>query len=287
MKKFLSKLYDFSSSWTGTIIIVLFVIFFVAQAFVIPSGSMKNTLLVGDFLFAKKFSYGIPIPRIPWLEMRVLPDFNENDHLITDEGPKRGDIVIFRYPHNEKIHYVKRCFGIGGDEIIFTEKQTFLRPKEGDDFIKANYNKDDITTLNGKLFVKEPYKFHGIHYDKNANMFEQMIYYYNSKKLAMTPVDVKELNSVINGLPFNAFYVKVPENEYFMMGDNRDHSNDSRFWGSVKYRYIVGKPWFVYFSWDKDYKIRWERIGRFVDTLENDKQIIDSAIKEDDIDGLY
>ncbi|WP_069636297.1 signal peptidase I [Campylobacter pinnipediorum] len=287
MKKFLSKLYDFSSSWTGTIIIVLFVIFFIAQAFVIPSGSMKNTLLVGDFLFAKKFSYGIPIPRIPWLEMRVLPDFNKNDHLITDKGPKRGDIVIFRYPHNEKIHYVKRCFGIGGDEIIFTEKQTFLRPKEGDDFIKANYNKDDITTLNGKLFVKEPYKFHGIHYDKNANMFEQMIYYYNSKKLAMTPVEVKELDSAINGLAFNAFYVKVPESEYFMMGDNRDHSNDSRFWGSVKYRYIVGKPWFVYFSWDKDYKIRWERIGRFVETLENDKQIIDSAIKEDDIDGLY
>lgn len=287
MKKTLKRLYDFSGSWTGTIVIVLFVIFFIAQAFVIPSGSMKNSLLVGDFLFAKKFSYGIPVPRLPWIELRVLPDFNGNDHLISAKGPERGDIVIFRYPHNEKIHYVKRAFGLGGDEIVFTEKQMFLRPYEGDEFIKSNYNKNDIVTLNGKLFVREPYKFKGIGYNSNVNMFEQMIYFYNAKKLAMTPVFISELDSVINGLPFNAFYTKVPQDQYFMVGDNRDHSNDSRFWGSVEYKFIVGKPWFVYFSWDKDYKIRWERIGRFVDTLQTDENIINMAIKEDQVDGLY
>ena len=105
----LAKLYRWSSSWTGTIVIVLSIIFFIAQAFVIPSGSMKNTLLVGDMLFVKKFAYGIPTPRIPWLEVQVLPDFNDNGHLIAGEGPKRGDIVVFKYPKNDNINYVKRC----------------------------------------------------------------------------------------------------------------------------------------------------------------------------------
>jgi signal peptidase I len=86
MKNFLQALGRFASSWTGTIIIVLFLIFFVAQSFVIPSGSMKRTQLIGDFLFAKKFSYGIPTPHLPWLEIPILPDFYGNGHLI--EGPR-------------------------------------------------------------------------------------------------------------------------------------------------------------------------------------------------------
>ncbi|TEX86770.1 S26 family signal peptidase, partial [Campylobacter sp. CH182] len=72
----------------------------------------------------------------------------------------------------------------------------------------------------------------------------------------------------------NAYVFDVPQKEYFMMGDNRDYSYDSLFWGSVPYRLIVGKPLFVYFSWDKDKNVRWDRIGRFVDTLENDEQYI-------------
>ena len=111
----LKKIYNFASSWTGTVLIVLFVIFFVAQAFVIPSGSMKHSLLPGDFLFVKKFSYGIPTPHIPWIEKAVLPDFKGNGHLIDGERPKRGDIVVFREPQNPKIHFVKRNFAVGGD----------------------------------------------------------------------------------------------------------------------------------------------------------------------------
>ena len=82
MKNLLNRFYIFSNSWTGTLVIVLFVIFFVAQAFVIPSGSTKRTLLVGDHLFVKKFSYGIATPHFPWLEIPVLPDFNDNGLLI-------------------------------------------------------------------------------------------------------------------------------------------------------------------------------------------------------------
>lgn len=284
MKKAFNKFLDFSNSWTGTVIIVLLVIFFIAQAFVIPSGSMKNTLLIGDHLFVKKFSYGIPTPRIPWLEIKVLPDFRGNGHLINGEGPKRGDIVVFRYPHDEKIHYVKRNFAIGGDEVIFTEKAMFLHPNEGEDFIKANYPQDSLINIAGKLFVKEPYKLPGIHYDEKVNLFEQALYYLNAGKFAMKPVIVSELKPM-GDLAFNAFYFKVPEGEYFMVGDNRDHSNDSRFWGSVSYKDIVGKPWFIYFSWDSEYKIRWNRIGRSVQTVQNDPQYAQKAIAEGHDDG--
>ncbi len=118
MKKTLQKIYTFANSWTGTFIIVLFVIFFVAQAFVIPSGSMKKTLLIGDHLFVKKFSYGIPTPHLPWVEIPLLPDFKGNGHLIEGDKPQRGDIVVFRQQKAEKLHSVKRCVAPQGDEIL-------------------------------------------------------------------------------------------------------------------------------------------------------------------------
>jgi len=272
MKNTLKHVYHFSNSWTGTIIIVLAVIFFIAQAFVIPSGSMKRTLLIGDHLFVKKYSYGIPTPHIPWLEIPVLPDFNGNGHLITAEGPKRGDIVVFRYPREVKVHYVKRCVATGGDEILFQEKNLYIHFSEGDEYIKANYPADKIKTIAGKLWVNNPYKekFLGIQYDPTIDLFQQMILHFSANDLAMKPALVAELPAV-SGYNFNAFYTKVEEGHYFMMGDNRDHSNDSRFWGSVPYSLIVGEPWFIYFSWDDEYKIRWNRIGRFVDSMQYDK----------------
>jgi signal peptidase I len=247
---FLKKLYNWSSSWTGTIVIVLSVIFFVAQAFVIPSGSMKNSLLVGDMLFVKKFAYGIPTPRLPWLEVKVLPEFNNNGHLIEGPMPQRGDIVVFRYPHNEKIHYVKRCVAVGGDIIALKDKKLLLHPYQGDEYVKKNYKGYDIVSIANKLFVVDPYrKEHpGIHNDPS----------------------VTRNNSPYYQL-FNISPIQVPKGEYFMMGDNRDHSNDSRFWGTVPYKYIVGTPWFIYFSWDKDKKIRWDRMFQTPKSLENTK----------------
>ncbi len=259
----LKKAYNWSSSWTGTIIIVLVIIFFVAQAFVIPSGSMKNTLLIGDMLFVKKFSYGIPTPRIPWLEIKVLPDFNENGHLIEGNRPKRGDIVVFRYPHDEKIHYVKRAVATSGDIVALKDKQLYLHPKEGDEFVKANYPEENIVQIDGKLWVVDPYRkdFKGVHNDPNVTQ---------------NGLNPREL--------FNMSPIIVPEDETFMMGDNRDHSNDSRFWGTVPYKYIVGKPWFIYFSWDENYKIRWDRVFRSVDSIEKN---IDENIQIQHEEGIY
>ena len=274
MKKALSKLYTFSNSWTGTIIIVLFVIFFIAQAFVIPSGSMKRTLLIGDHLFVKKFSYGIPTPHLPWLEIPVFPDINGNGHLIEGERPKRGDIVVFRYPKDEKVHYVKRCVATENDEILYQDKHLYIHFSEGNEYIKATYKPEKIKNIGGKLWVENPYKeqFLGIVYDDKVDLFEQMSLHMSVGQLAMKPALVNDL-PMREGSKFNAFYAKVEKDHYYMVGDNRDHSNDSRFWGSVPYANIVGKPWFVYFSWDDQYKIRWERIGRSVESIQYDETL--------------
>ena len=260
----LKKIYNWSSSWTGTIVIVLGIIFFVAQAFVIPSGSMKNTLLIGDMLFVKKYAYGIPTPRIPWLEIKVLPDFNGNGHLIEGERPKRGDIVVFRYPKNEDIHYVKRAVATSGDIVKIKDKILYLHPKEGNEFVKANYSKEDIFDDGEKLWIINPYaKEHpGIHNDKNI---------------------------VNNGLYpselFNTPAIIIPEDETFMMGDNRDHSNDSRFWGTVPYKDIVGTPWFIYFSWNENKEIRWDRVLKTVKMLEETVDF--NKLEVEQQEGIY
>ncbi len=266
------KLNSFSNSWLGTIIIVLLLLFFCIQAFTIPSGSMKNSLLIGDFLFVKKFSYGIPTPHLPWLEIPVLPDFDKDGHLIAAEGPQRGDIVVFRYPKSPSIHFVKRCVAKGKDEVIVSANALYVRMSEGDEYMKSKYP-DDLVELKGKLFVKEPYKNKGIHYDESKNLEALYQYALSLDRFAMQPEFISELG-VLSFSGANAYSFVVPENEYFMMGDNRTDSEDSRFWGSVPYKYIVGQPWFVYFSIDSQRKIRWDRIGRFVDTLENDEKFI-------------
>ncbi|MFT7880690.1 MAG: signal peptidase I [Sulfurimonas sp.] len=247
MKKVLSSAYKFSSSWTGTIIIVLFLIFFVAQSFVIPSGSMKRTQLIGDFLFAKKFSYGIPTPHLPWLEVPVLPDFNENGHLIEGPRPQREDIVIFRKPQTPKVHFVKRCVAVGGDELLYMDKRLLIHFHDltTEAAIKEKYPEAKILTLRNKLWVENPYmdKYPGIQYaPENFTAFEYLAMLYNNNKpMDMYPIYLDELGE-------NAFYKKVEEDHYYMVGDNRDNSNDSRMWGSVAYKYIVGKPWLIYMS---------------------------------------
>jgi signal peptidase I len=250
------KFYKFSNSWTGTIVIVLFVIFFVAQAFRIPSGSMKDSLLIGDHLFAKKFAYGIPTPHLPFLEIPLVP--GTDGHIYNGDTPKRGDIVIFRYPKNVKLHYVKRCVGVPGDELFVLNKDLYLHPHEGDAYIKEHYKDYETLIFAGKTWIKKPYaKNHpGIHHDEK----------------------IVNNGSYPMGL-FNMSPIRVPEGEYFMMGDNRDHSNDSRFWGTVPYGLVEGTPWFIYFSMDDNWEIRWDRMGKTPKDLE-EKVHLDLAIKE-------
>ncbi|PAF52586.1 signal peptidase I [Helicobacter sp. 13S00477-4] len=291
--KILKSIYNFCASWTGTIIIVLFVVFFVAQAFIIPSRSMVGTLYEGDMLFVKKFSYGIPTPKIPWLEIPVLPDFRGNGHLLEGERPQRGDVVIFIPPHDPKQYFVKRDFAVGGDEVIFNERGLYLHPYEGDEYVESHYDPDRVMIMMGKKFVFEPYSqdHPGIHYQNNNSSFFRMA--------ALTQQLINNGTLVFNDdpnkmgiamMPMNIdgelmFYKKIAPDEFFMIGDNRDDSADSRFWGSVPYKNIIGKPWFIYFSLnlansiesgaDHDpkarYTIRWNRMFKSVEALEKEQ----------------
>ena len=251
MKEKIYKFYKWSNTWQGTIVLVLTFMFFIAQAFLIPSGSMKNTLLVHDALFAKKFAYGVPIPHIPWIEIPILPDFKGNGHLIDGPKPKRGDIVIFRWPRNEKLHFVKRCVAKGGDVLFVKNKQLYLRI-ENDDTKTINFAKKmkaKVVDFNGEKYVLNPYStiHKGIHHDPEIT-------------------EIYGDNEAI----FNYGPIIVPEGEFFMMGDNRDHSADSRFWGPIQYKHVVGKPWFIYMSWDENYTIRWNRVGKTIDEIEEE-----------------
>ncbi len=258
-KDFAFKAYKFSNSWTGTVIIVLLVIFFIAQAFRIPSGSMKDSLLIGDHLFAKKFAYGISTPHLPFLEIPLIP--GTDGHIIDGDTPERGDIVIFRFPQNPSVHFVKRCVALPGDVLFVNEKDLYLHPHEGDEFVKKNYPNNEIIVALDQLFVKNPYqaKHPGIHHDEAV------------------------VNDGNTHMPiFFTPPIKVPEDEYFMMGDNRDHSNDSRFWGTVPYGLIEGTPWFIYFSINDNYEIRWDRMGKTPTDLEG-LDYIKRAREEDKI----
>lgn len=338
MKRFYEKLWAFTSSWTGTILIVLLLIFFVMQAFTIPTRSMVSTLYEGDFLFVKKFSYGIPTPRIPWLEINILPDFFNNGHLIEGERPQRGDIVVFNPPTliAQKTYFVKRTFAVGGDEIIFTKDGLYLHPHEGDEYVRKEFSGYILKEFMGKLFVKEPLsgRYPGIHYQsryyKSGDIGttyladEQGKLYYRvciegdngvnigdgelecelwRKEYTNDPLSVftedKNIGytNLANDLRYiklriatnsmqeiepGIFYKQVEPDHFFMIGDNRNNSLDSRFWGSVPYRDIIGKPWFIYFSVNKAnseesgasedkkarYTIRWDRIFKSIDSIE-------------------
>ena len=269
MKDFFTKVYKFSNSWTGTIVIVLFIIFFIAQAFRIPSGSMKDSLLIGDHLFGKKFAYGIPMPHLPFLETSIMP-WSDDLKLVNGDKPTRGDIIIFRPPHMTKTHFVKRCVATPGDELFVDNKNLFLHHSEGNEWIKENFKGYELVVFNEKLWVKNPYlqKHNGIVHDNAVTIYTHphiQIYSFGP--------------------------IKVPQNEYFMMGDNRDHSSDSRFWGTVPYENLEGTPWFIYFSMEmRSYGVVLEGekgLGQGVDHVDLRRACPNIDIKSDECKKLW
>lgn len=180
------------------LILALVIRTFVVQAFKIPSESMVKTLLVGDHLLASKFSYGIKIPFT-------------HSYIYKGEDPAKGDIIIFEYPNDPSVDYIKRIVGTPGDTIEVRNKQLFR---------------------NGEA-VKESF-------------------------IRFTEPDR------IQPVRDNFGPVTVPADKYFVMGDNRDNSMDSRFWGFVDRSAIRAKAWRIYWSWGGLGDIRWDRIGKAV-----------------------
>ena len=192
------------AEWTVTIILLLFGTTSLVQAFVIPTGSMEDTLLIGDHLLVDKLAYA--------------PSGPVSKYALPYTPIKRGDIIVFRYPVDIKQTFVKRCIGLPGDRIRLIDKQLIL---------------------NGKA-VAEPYVYHKTNYiESYRDNFPNEPYVHLE-----SPAQDMLLNHVKNG------EVIVPPNSYFAMGDNRDSSLDSRYWGFVPRANIIGKPLIIYWSYD-------------------------------------
>jgi len=186
------------------ILLALVIRTLVVQAFTIPSGSMMNTLLVGDYILVNKFLYG---PEIPFTESR-LPGLR---------SPERGDIIVFKYPQDEKRDFIKRIVGTGGDEVVVRGHQVIV---------------------NG-VALEEPYA----RWSSSSAVHGQGYC----------------------GYAYGCEPTRVPADSYFVMGDNRDNSQDSRYWGFVRREKIKGKAFLIYWSWDGDrHWLRWWRLGKYI-----------------------
>ena len=201
-----SALRDWTEALFVAAILALIIRTFIIQAFKIPSGSMEDTLLIGDHLLVNKFIYGLQIPGI-------------DGRFLTIREPQLGDIVVFEFPEDRdksfwaKRDFIKRIIALPGDTVEVRAKKVFV---------------------NGKLLV--------------------------------IPEAVYKDGTLLPGGRDNMPAVKVPPGHYFMMGDNRDRSYDSRFWGFVSNAEIKGLAFIKYWSWDSDqFRPRWGRIGGLID----------------------
>ncbi|KAA0693159.1 signal peptidase I [Halopseudomonas laoshanensis] len=216
-------LIEYGKSFFPVLLVVLVLRSFLVEPFQIPSGSMKPTLEVGDFILVNKFAYGI---RLPVLDTKVIP---VND-------PQRGDVMVFRYPNDPRINYIKRVVGLPGDTVRYAGKQLIING-ERVPLKPVRLEKDDEVPAGHPLYSRA-----------EAEIFEE--------KLG----DIEHLvrQKSLSGAPAAKEW-KVPEGHYFMVGDNRDNSNDSRYWnseemprelwGMVPDNYIVGKAFAVWMHW--------------------------------------
>lgn len=213
-------LVEYAHSFFPVVLIVFLLRSFIAEPFRIPSGSMMPTLLVGDFILVNKFTYGIRLPVI-------------NKKVVELTSPHRGDIVVFRYPKNPEVNYIKRLIGLPNDKISYADKH--------------------LTVNDQPILESALGEFQGAGESAEMNGAAQFLE-------NLTGVEHRIL--IRNGAPSVEFTYTVPQGQYFMMGDNRDNSNDSRYWGFVPEENLVGKAFFIWMSWDWQNKgVDFSRIG--------------------------
>ncbi len=214
---------DYARSFFPIFLVVLLLRSFLFEPFRIPSGSMMPTLLVGDFILVNKFNYGLRLP--------VL-----NKKFVELGAPRRGDIVVFRYPVDPSTPFIKRVVGLPGDHIEYRDRTIYV---------------------NGQAMAQEPagtYLGSGAGSDQNGDPVM-------TEKLG----DVEHRILVRPQMPSMDGESIVPEGHYFVMGDNRDNSRDSRFWGYVPDENLIGRAVYIWMNFDlqnKDHIIDWRRLGQ-------------------------
>lgn len=275
----------------------------VIYPFRIPTGSMEDSLLVGDFLLANKFVYGLRSPDwigIPYTKIGFKIPFFRTPGI---RKPVKGDVVIFKYPRDITLNYIKRCVGESGDTILVRDKNLFVNGKRMPDAPKSKYiydlypagyseyaifppgsgNRDNY----GPVRVPAPGDTFSFPVSMKDQWFERLqLMLYEGNKLevstggesilltvdnqAQWPGAIARLeasNFYLNGKPLDGTVYTVRNRHYFLMGDNRDNSLDSRYWGFLPERLVVGEALIIYWSWDPDvpfyrlfHKLRWGRL---------------------------
>lgn len=211
---------EYCKSFFPVILAVLLLRSFLVEPFRIPSGSMMPTLLVGDFILVNKFSYGLRLP--------VL-----NTKFIDIDKPARGDVVVFRYPKDPSVDYIKRVVGLPGDTVGYYNKAVYI-------------NGEQAGQVPAGIYIGEG---SGVSMSGASKRREQL-------------GDIQHDILVVPRKPDMEGEFVVAEGEYFVMGDNRDNSNDSRYWGTVPEENLVDKAFRVWMNWDSaNDGVDWDRLG--------------------------
>jgi signal peptidase I len=227
---------EIAKSFFPVILIVFMVRSFLVEPFKIPSGSMIPTLLIGDFILVNKFTYGV---RLPVANKKIVP-LNE---------PQRGDVMVFRYPEDLSIDYIKRIIGIPGDVVEYKNKRLTINGKMAPTEDAGNYLEvdSDLSYQNLKLQLEK---------------MDSRVY----RTIQNPDIPAVHLSSVQSfphrencTITEEGLSCTVPAGHYFMMGDNRDNSKDSRYWGFVPDENIVGKAFMIWWHWGK-----FNRIGQSI-----------------------
>ena len=217
---------DYARSFFPVFLIVLVLRSFIMEPFRIPSASMMPTLLIGDFILVNKFEYGIRLP--------VL-----NYKIISNENPKRGDIIVFRYPEDPRIPFIKRVVAVSGDKVAYFNKTVYI---------------------NG---IADKQTYNGLYQDDGPGRGM------NGWQLLESTTGEIEHEILLNPHRQSQVVEKiVPEGHYFVLGDNRDNSKDSRFWGFVPDENLMGRAFFVWMNWSNNrwwhlpsWNVEWDRVG--------------------------
>ena len=225
--------------WTAGLFPVILAVFllrsFLFEPFKIPSGSMIPTLAVGDLILVNKFHYGVRLPVI-------------NKKIIANNDPQRGDVMVFRFPKDTSIDYIKRVVGVPGDEVSFRAQQLYINGTAAPMEQKPPPGFYDEESR--RYFAEFKEKLNGVEHSILVNPQSQP-YYGPDDRIAFPFRENCRYSA-------EGVTCKVPAGHYFMMGDNRDNSQDSRFWGFVPDENIVGKAFFVWMNFGN-----FKRVGAF------------------------